>query len=83
MPADKRADLGRLEKVLDAPPFSFVRPDLLQEVLALTPGAVTPFGLINETQRRVTVILDQEMLGSKRCGVTTVTAACADSDAAS
>ena len=65
MPAEKRTDLGRLEKVLGAPRFSFARPDVLQDVLALTPGAVTPFGLINDTQRRVTVILDEEMLGSE------------------
>jgi Ala-tRNA(Pro) deacylase len=65
MPADKRADLARLEKVLGARRFSFARPDVLQEVLALTPGAVTPFGLINDTQRRVTVILDEEMLESE------------------
>jgi Ala-tRNA(Pro) deacylase len=62
MPADKRADLARLEKVLAAPRFSFARPKLLQEVLGLTPGSVTPFGLINDWQRRVTVILDQEVL---------------------
>ena len=65
MPADKRADLGRLEKVLGAPRFSFARSDVLQDVLALTPGSVTPFGLINDTQRRVTVILDEEMLDSE------------------
>jgi Ala-tRNA(Pro) deacylase len=65
MPADKRADLKLLEKVLGAPRFSFARPDLLQEVLALTPGSVTPFGLINDTQRRATVVLDEEMLDSE------------------
>ena len=65
MPGDKRADLARLEKALGAPRFSFARPDVLQEVLALTPGSVTPFGLINDTQRRVTVILDEEMLDSE------------------
>jgi Ala-tRNA(Pro) deacylase len=65
MPADKRADLGRLEKAVGAPHFSFARPDVLEEVLALTPGSVTPFGLINDVQRRVTVILDQEMLDSE------------------
>lgn len=65
MPADKRADLGRLEKTLGAPRFSFAKPDLLQEVLQLTPGSVTPFGLINDTERRVNVILDQEMLDSE------------------
>jgi len=65
MPADKRADLGRLEKALGAPRFSFARPDVLREVLELTPGSVTPFGLINDKQRRVNVILDEEMLDSE------------------
>jgi Ala-tRNA(Pro) deacylase len=65
MPADKRADLGRLERTLGAPRFSFAKPDVLQEVLQLTPGSVTPFGLINDTQRRVNVVLDQEMLESE------------------
>ncbi len=65
MPGDKRADLGKLEKTVGAPRFSFARPDVLQEVLELTPGSVTPFGLINDRQRRVTVILDQDMLDSE------------------
>ena len=38
---------------------------MLLEVLELTPGSVTPFGLINDRQRRVTVILDQDMLDSE------------------
>ena len=65
MPADKRADLGWLEKAVGTPRFSFARPEVLHEVLALTPGSVTPFGLINDTQRRVAVILDEEMLESE------------------
>jgi Ala-tRNA(Pro) deacylase len=65
MPADKRADLARLEKLLAAPRFSFARPELLQEVLELTPGSVTPFGLINDRQRRVTLVLDQQMLDAE------------------
>ena len=66
LPADKRADLARLEKALGAPRFSFARPEVLQEVLELTPGSVTPFGLINDRQRRVTVVLDEEMLDSEQ-----------------
>ena len=65
MPADKRADLAWLEKTLGAPRFSFARPEALQEVLELTPGSVTPFGLINDRQRRTTVILDQDMLDAE------------------
>lgn len=66
LPADKRADLARLEKLLSAPRFSFARPEILQELMELTPGSVTPFGLINDTQRRITVVLDEEMLDSER-----------------
>jgi Ala-tRNA(Pro) deacylase len=65
LPADKRADLGTLEKSLGAPRFSFARPEVLLEVLQLAPGSVTPFGLINDTARRVNVVLDQDMLRSE------------------
>jgi Ala-tRNA(Pro) deacylase len=64
MPGDKRADLNRLEKQLGAPRFSFAKPDLLLEILGLTPGSVTPFGLINDLERRVTVVLDSDILES-------------------
>src|ERR1700722_358631 len=37
MPADKRADLARLEKTIDAARLSFGKPELLLEVLGLTP----------------------------------------------
>src|SRR5580704_4723308 len=62
MPADKRADLNRLEKRVHAARLSFGKPDLLLEVLGLTPGSVTPFGLINDQQRRVSVIIDEDLL---------------------
>jgi Ala-tRNA(Pro) deacylase len=65
VPGDKRVDLSRLEKLLAAPRFSFARPDLLQEILELTPGSVTPFGLINDHQRRVSLVLDQDMLDAE------------------
>jgi Ala-tRNA(Pro) deacylase len=65
MPGDKRADLNRLEKRVRAARLSFGKPDLLWEVLGLTPGSVTPFGLINDRQRRVTVIVDEDLLKSE------------------
>jgi Ala-tRNA(Pro) deacylase len=61
MPGDKRADLNRLEKRVRAARLSFGKPELLREVLGLTPGSVTPFGLINDTARRVTVIVDEDL----------------------
>lgn len=51
-----------LEKQIGAKGLSFGKPDLLWEALGVRPGAVTPFGLINDTARRVAVVLDQQML---------------------
>jgi Ala-tRNA(Pro) deacylase len=42
--------------------LSFGKPDLLMEVLGVIPGAVTPFAVINDKDKRVKVILDQEMM---------------------
>jgi Ala-tRNA(Pro) deacylase len=56
-------DLKGLHRTLGATGrFSFGSADLLQEVWGVTPGSVTPFGAINDTQGRVTVVLDAEMM---------------------
>lgn len=57
---DRDVDLKALRKRLGAQgSLSFGAPDLLMEVLGVIPGAVTPFGVINDTDRRVTVVLDE------------------------
>jgi Ala-tRNA(Pro) deacylase len=66
MPGDKRADLNRLEKQLGAPRFSFGKPEVLLNILGLTPGSVTPFGLINDKQRQVSVVLDADLIKSEQ-----------------
>jgi Ala-tRNA(Pro) deacylase len=58
----RRTDLRKLSDRLGAPRFSFGSAELLQEVLGVTPGSVTPFAVINDAGRRVTVVLDAEML---------------------
>ena len=57
-----RIDLKNLHRILDSDRLSFGRPELLLEVLGVPAGSVTPFALINDTQRRVTVILDADMM---------------------
>lgn len=42
--------------------LSFGKPELLKEVLGVEPGSVTPFGLINDTEKRVNVVLDATMM---------------------
>jgi Ala-tRNA(Pro) deacylase len=60
---DAAIDLKGLHRLLGASGrFSFGSADLLREVWGVVPGAVTPFGAINDTQGRVTVVLDAEMM---------------------
>ena len=59
-------DLKGLHRLLGANGrFSFGSSDLMREVLGVEPGSVTPFGAINDTQGRVTVVLDATMMGHK------------------
>ncbi len=51
-----------LEKQVGATKASFGKPELLWETLGIRPGAVSPFGLINDTGHAVRAILDQQML---------------------
>lgn len=59
--AHRRVDLKTLHTRIGAKRLSFGKPDLLMEVLGVTPGSVTPFALINDVQRRVTFVLDAVM----------------------
>ncbi|MFX8945974.1 YbaK/EbsC family protein, partial [Acinetobacter baumannii] len=43
--ADTRVDLKALQKRLGVDRWSFGKPELLLEVLGVTPGSVTPFAL--------------------------------------
>ena len=59
---DRDVDLKALRKDIGAAQLSFGKPALLSEVLGLEPGSVTPFGVINDTEQQVTVILDKGLL---------------------
>ncbi len=53
--------LKDIEKAFSAPKLRFAQADLLKQYLGLLPGSVTPFGLINDTDHKVTVILDKKL----------------------
>ena len=60
---DADIELKGLHRLLGASGrFSFGASDLLREVLGVEPGAVTPFGAINDSEGRVTVVLDAAMM---------------------
>lgn len=55
---DKRVDTKTLAKSFGAQSFSFASPELLMELLDVTPGSVTPFGLTHDTNHRIQVLVD-------------------------
>lgn len=59
---DRQIRIRDLEKEVGAQKCSFGKPELLWEALGVEPGAVTPFGLINDPEHQVRVVLDRQML---------------------
>ena len=60
---DTAIELKSLHRTLGASGrFSFGSADLMRETLGIEPGAVTPFAALNDTDRRVTVVLDAAMM---------------------
>jgi Ala-tRNA(Pro) deacylase len=64
LPIEKEADLRRLVKVIGDDRLSFGSPERLMEHLGLTPGSVSPFGLLNNPSHSVQVVVDAELRGA-------------------
>lgn len=62
----KRADLKDLVKVVGDDRLSFGSPERLMAELGLTPGSVSPFGLLNDPDGSVRVLIDQDLRGAAR-----------------
>ena len=63
---EKQADLRRLVKIIGDDRLSFASPDRLMRHLGVTPGSVSPFGLIHDAQRAVRVIVDSDLRNAER-----------------
>lgn len=64
---DASLDLKTVHQTLGANgKVSFGSADLLREVLGVIPGAVSPFGVINDTENQVTVVLDTALMESAK-----------------
>ena len=60
---DAVIELKSLHRLLGASSrVSFGSADLMRELLGVEPGSVTPFGVINDKDARVNVVLDRTMM---------------------
>jgi Ala-tRNA(Pro) deacylase len=61
---DTVIDLKRLPRVIGSDRLSFGAPELMAEVLGVTPGSVTALALVNDRGRRVRFVLDKALADS-------------------
>lgn len=60
---EAEVDLKQIHHLIGAASrVSFGKPEMLMELLGVVPGAVTVFGLINDTQGRVKTVLDAGLM---------------------
>lgn len=59
---EKRVNLKALSTVVNKGRLSFAKPAELLDLLKLTPGSVTPYGLLFDEQKRVAFFLDEDLL---------------------
>ena len=62
----KRADLRAVADQIGDGKLSFASPERLMSHLGLTPGSVSPFGLIHDRDHAVRVVLDRDLMGAER-----------------
>jgi Ala-tRNA(Pro) deacylase len=82
--ASKKADLKGVADQIGDGKLSFASAERLMRHLGLTPGSVSPFGLINDRHRAVRVVLDRDLKTAARLSfhpnINTVTFTVAASD---
>jgi Ala-tRNA(Pro) deacylase len=60
---DAVVDLKQIHQLIGAASrVSFGKPEMLMELLGVSPGAVTVFGVINDREKRVKLVLDKELM---------------------
>jgi len=62
LPAHKKANLKKLSEQLGEKKLRFASEEDVQKILALEPGSLTPFGLLNDEEQCVILCLDTEVL---------------------
>lgn len=61
----KQADLKQIAAVAETSRLSFASNEELYEILRLSPGSVSPFGIIHDIGNRVTLLIDADLQGKR------------------
>lgn len=58
---DKQADLKMVRKEIQSSRLSFASGERLMKYLGVSPGSVSPFGILNDRERQVSVFFDKDL----------------------
>ncbi|MBI5397977.1 prolyl-tRNA synthetase associated domain-containing protein [Candidatus Woesearchaeota archaeon] len=61
MPASERLAMKKLEKILGIKKLAFAKEEELFYILKLTPGAVSPLGLVNDMNKMTQTVVDSKV----------------------
>jgi Ala-tRNA(Pro) deacylase len=62
LPAAQQTDLKKLAEQVGDKKLSFVNPETMKQKLGVEPGAVSPFGLLNNTEGDVEFWISREVM---------------------
>ena len=68
MPGGKPFKTKDLSKQIGSARLSFAQPDAMRSLLGVTPGSASVFGLLNDKDKRVQLLLDEEILSYPALG---------------
>ena len=68
MPGDKKFKTKELSKQINSARLSFADPDALLTYLDIEPGAVSIMGLMNDRNRSVSLLIDEDVLKDEYIG---------------
>ncbi len=61
LPDSKKLDTNIIRSIFDDSKMSFASPERMMDKIWLKPGSVSPFALVNNQQRDIKVVFDQEL----------------------
>ena len=68
MPGDKKFKTKELSKQLGVARLSFARESFMEELLDITPGSVSVIGLMNDRNKKVQLVMDEDVLKGEYIG---------------
>ena len=69
MPGEKPFKTKLLSKQIGSARLSFASPEQMLRYLDITPGSVSVLGLMNDSEKKVSLLIDRDLLGQESIGM--------------